>query len=181
MLLGEKWRHTGLFIQILVCAYALSATATIGGAALLATSHNKLFLWTTAALSASRVAAVALGYWIGPIGATVGVALAQLAYSVMMGVIVGRTYEVASSPPARRDRHAPPIAGLAGGLACFTALYILPDSHAATIACLALGGLTFLATLFPDRQGFFDHGPEALDPEGAGRAKSRPESPKPAR
>ena len=146
MLLGEKWRHTGLFIQILVCAYALSATATIGGAALLATSHNKLFLWTTALLSASRVAAVGLGYWIGPIGATVGVALAQIAYSVMMGVIVGRTYDV---PPARllAATGTPAIAGLAGGLVCFAALYVLPDSHPATFACLATGGLTFLATL----------------------------------
>ena len=146
MLLGEKWRHTGMFIQILVCAYALSGTATIAGAALLATSHNKLFLWTTAALSIGRVGAIALGHWVGTIGATSGVALVQLAYAVTMGVILARTYAVA---PARLVAaiSTPAIAGLVGGLVCFVALTVTPDSHAATIACLVVGGLAFLGTL----------------------------------
>ena len=146
MLLGEKWRHAGLFIQILVCAYALSATATIAGAALLATSHNKLFLWTSSALPVARVAAVALGFWIGCTGAATGVALAQVGYAVLMGVILARTYAVAPSRLLAAIS-TPAIAGLAGGIVCFVALYLLPDSHAATVGCLALGGLTFVGTL----------------------------------
>jgi O-antigen/teichoic acid export membrane protein len=145
-LLGEKWHHAGHFVQILVCSYALAAAATIGGAALLATSHNRLFLFTSTLLVVGRVVAVAIGHWTGPLEATTGVALAQVAYAVVMGVVLSRTYAIT---PAQilAAIGTPAVAGLAGGLVCFVALYLTPDSHAATIASVALGGLAFLGTL----------------------------------
>ena len=146
-ILGEKWVHAGFFIQILVCSYAVAATATVGSAALLATGHNKLFLATAALLSASRVVAVASGRWLGPIEATASRSpIAQFAYAIVMGFVVSRTYEIDKSR-LLAALGTPIVAGTAGGLACLAALHLLPDTHAATIASLVIGGMTFVGTL----------------------------------
>ena len=146
LLLGPKWQHAGTFLQILVCSYAFAATASIGGAALLATGHNRLFLGSSALLSVGRAIAVALGIWLGAVEVVCAIAIAHLVYAVAMTGIVERVYGLASRRLAGAAA-SPLIAGLVGALACYGLLDTLPGSDLDTVAALLVGGATFLATL----------------------------------
>ena len=146
VLLGAKWQAAGGFLQILICAYSISATATVGSAALLATGANKLFLFTGALLSVGRVLAVAAGPWIGSIDAVIAVALVQLVYAAFMSIAVDRSYFL-DKLQLLRSSSPTLMSSMAGAFACLATHYALPASSSGTVASLLVGGSTFLAAL----------------------------------
>jgi len=146
ILLGAKWQHAGVFLQVLVCSYAFAATATVGSAAFLATGRNKLFLGTTAFLSIARVLAVAAGHWVGALEVVGAIAVAHLVYAGVMVSTVGRTYFIDRSRLVNAVG-SPLASGVAGAVACLVALHTLPTSMSGTFASLLLGGAAALATL----------------------------------
>ena len=62
--LGPNWDQAGVFLQILAPGYALSITASMGTAILLALNANLIFLTTTLLLGIGRVMGVAAGHYI---------------------------------------------------------------------------------------------------------------------
>ncbi len=146
VLLGAKWQHAGLFLQVLVCSYAFAATASVGSAAFLATGENKLFLGTAALLSIGRVVAVAAGPWLGALEVVVAIAIAHLVYAVAMAVAVDRSYRIDMSRLVSAIS-TPLVSGTVGGLACIAALRMLPGSDAGLLTSLMVGGVAFVATL----------------------------------
>ena len=146
VLLGAKWQHAGGFLQVLVCSYSFAAAASVGSAVFLATGHNKLFLWTAAVLSVSRVLAVAAGHWLGANQVVAMIAVAHLVYAGVMAATTGRTYLIEKGRLLAAIG-TPLISGAAGGLACVVTLWVLPNETTDTIGALVVGGATFLATL----------------------------------
>ena len=63
-MLGPRWEQAGVFLRILAPGYAISITASMGTAMLLALNANLIFFLTTVLLGVGRVAAVAAGYFL---------------------------------------------------------------------------------------------------------------------
>lgn len=92
--LGPKWHEAGVYLRILAPGYALSITASMGTAIILALNANYLFFVTTVILGVGRVAAVAAGYYL-PVSETVWLVTASnVVYAALVILIVVRVADV---------------------------------------------------------------------------------------
>ena len=63
--LGPDWTLAANMVQILAPVYAFSATASVGGAMILASNLNKTYFLLNSISSVGRVICVLFGYWFG--------------------------------------------------------------------------------------------------------------------
>jgi PST family polysaccharide transporter len=150
---GAKWVHAGPYLQVLICAYALSTAATIASAAFLATGENKLFLGTMGFLNIGRVLAVAAGPWIGSFEVVCLIAIAHLVYTGLTAVLVARTYHIPKRGLLAAGSSAL-IAGALGGCACALLLNAVPATHVTTVASVLVGAAVVLLCLIAIDENF---------------------------
>ena len=147
VILGPKWDAAAALLRILIPFYALNVVAGQTGAVLLARGQGWLLFWLSLALTAGRVAAVAIGPWIGQTGVAVGVAAALTVFGWLMFWAPGdgeghRDWKLIAAVAAPIAASAP------AGLACWFVASQLPHTVAWIVASWAVGGVVYLAALF---------------------------------
>jgi PST family polysaccharide transporter len=145
--LGPKWVAAGLFLQILAPGYALSATASMGTALLLATNANKTFFLVTVGISSGRVLGVAAGYFLPVWGSVTLVTIANMLFAVavfgavrrLVGVEVGRVV---------REIYGSLIASSLAGLICFCIVRLGGDGIPNLAVAILTAAVAYLTIMF---------------------------------
>jgi O-antigen/teichoic acid export membrane protein len=156
LLLGPKWVDLPFFLRILLPLYAITAVCTQSGAILLAYGRFDIQFWCTLGLSIGRIAAVALGFWIGVEGAVYGVAFVTLVFCVAM-LILPANVTGCQPLPMLAGLIRPVIASLIA-VATFLSLNQLASTNIIwSAACMVFGFAVFvILILIIDRSAFME-------------------------
>lgn len=145
--LGPKWQEAGIFLRILAAGYALSLTASMGTAILLALEANLLFFLTVVLLGAGRLLAVAAGQFL-PAWETVWlVTISNVIYSVMVCLCVAR-FANAKLLRILKEISGPFFAALASGVACWLVLRLGGNHSIMVYGSVAIAALCYFAAMF---------------------------------
>ncbi|MFC6746393.1 oligosaccharide flippase family protein [Methylobacterium persicinum] len=131
--LGPSWQQAGVFLRILAPGYALSITASMGTALLLALNANLIFFLTTVLLSIGRVAAVATGYYLQAWEAVWLVTLSNTIYALVVCTFVVRVAD-ARFVSMIKEVSGSLIAAVLCGLVCWGVLYVAGE-HRGALRC----------------------------------------------
>ncbi|GJD37361.1 hypothetical protein FMGBMHLM_4291 [Methylobacterium aerolatum] len=145
--LGPSWVQAGGFLQLLAPGYALSTTASMGTALLLALNANAAFFFLTAGAGLARVAAVATGTFLPAWEAVALVTLLNIVYAVILFACVKR---VAGASFSRivRELYGSFIASCACGLASWSVVSLMGDSIPVLAAAIGCAVVTYFAIMF---------------------------------
>lgn len=134
-ILGPKWEEAGIFLQILAPGYAVSITASMGTAILLAQNANMAFFLSTVLLGGGRVAAVACGSFLLAPGAVWLVTISNVIYAAAVCGLVMRSAQARARSLVREIAGSFFAAGISG-VACWAVLRLSDDSLA--MVCTAI-------------------------------------------
>jgi PST family polysaccharide transporter len=142
--LGPDWTLAANMVQILAPVYAFSATASIGGAIILAENLNKTYFLLNSIASIGRVICVLLGYWLG-----LRVTIIILG---LLGITTGAimTFSVAKRLSLSRYHFfgvvsRPALCSFAAFIGCYLAINNMQSSWINCIGSMLLGSVIYLA------------------------------------
>lgn len=145
--LGPSWREAGIFLRILAAGYALSLTASMGTAILLALEANLLFFLTVVLLGVGRLGAVAAGRYL-PAWETVWlVTIMNIVYSAIVCLCVAR-FADAKVVRILREISGPFFAALVSGAACWVVLSLDGNKAFIVYGSVVVAALCYFATMF---------------------------------
>jgi len=145
--LGPSWQQAGVFLRILAPGYALSITASMGTALLLALNANLIFFLTTVLLSIGRVAAVATGYYLQAWEAVWLVTLSNTIYALVVCTFVVRVAD-ARFVSMIKEVSGSLIAAVLCGLVCWGVLYVAGGSIVALSGAILAAVVCYFGTMF---------------------------------
>lgn len=145
--LGPNWVQAGIFLQVLAPGYALSATASMGTALLLALNANRAFFLVTAGASAARVAAVASGYVLSSWGSVALVTLANILFAIVLFGCVKR-FAGARYRQILREVSGSFVASAISGLICFVIVRFAGDTIPILAGAILTAAVAYLAIMF---------------------------------
>ncbi len=145
--LGPNWQQAGVFLRILAPGYALSITASMGTALLLALNANLTFFLTTVLLGASRVVAVAAGFYLP---AWVSVGLVTLSNVIYAATVCGCVMKVADARFVilLKELAGSSIAAVAAGVVCWGILQLAGGGLVVLSAAIFAAALCYFAVMF---------------------------------
>lgn len=144
LILGSKWSQAGELLRLLVPFYALTVVSAQSGAVLLARGRGWILFYVSLFLTLGRVAAVAVGPWVGQTGVAIGIDLSLGLYSFAMFRAAG------SAGDARRMIGAltwPAAASVAAAAVCLLSLRIAGPHPVSLVASWIAGGAVYLIAL----------------------------------
>lgn len=147
LMLGPNWGQAGTFLQILAPGYALSTTASVSTALLLALNANFTFLITTLGLGLARVTAVAAGTYLDPWQSVALVTCANVVYAAALFSCVKR---VAGGQIGTivRELFGSFVASCAAGAICWGVIHLAGDGIGTLVAAILTAAVSYLAIMF---------------------------------
>ncbi len=145
--LGPKWVQAGLFLQVLAPGYALSSTASMGSAMLLALNANRTFFAVTVGASAARVAAVAAGYILSAWVAVALVTVANILFALIMFASVKR-FAGAEYGRIVREIYGSFVASCLSGLICYGIVKLAGNSLPILATAILTAAVAYLTIMF---------------------------------
>ncbi|TXM98241.1 oligosaccharide flippase family protein [Methylobacterium sp. WL64] len=145
--LGPSWEQAGVFLRILAPGYALSITASMGTALLLALNANLTFFFTTVFLGIGRVAAVAAGHYLPAWQSVWLVTVSNIIYAVVVCSFVVRVAD-ARFVSIAKEIAGSFIASLVSGAVCWGILKLVGGGFVVLCAAILAAALCYFAAMF---------------------------------
>jgi PST family polysaccharide transporter len=142
LVLGSQWEYAAILLRILVPFYALSIVAAQSGAIMLANNRGWLLFSIVFGGTLARIAAVALGPWIGQTGVAWGIA-ASLAGTAVAFFFAPLTARGGNGPALVYAAGMPLLCAAAAGLVSFFMVQYLSGGILSLVASFAAGGLCY--------------------------------------
>jgi PST family polysaccharide transporter len=153
LLLGPKWVHLALLLQVLLPVSALTMVANQVGAILLAYGRFEIQFWCSTGQSLARVLVVCAGPWLGLTGTVFGLAIIAIIYFLTL-LISSETPTGCRPLLVLRGLIGPAISSSLAGGACYASLRALPNGAGWMLASMAFGfGIYAASMLIFDREG----------------------------
>lgn len=145
--LGPTWAQAGVFLQILAPGYALSTTASMGTALLLALNANLTFFLTTVLLGLGRVAAVATGHFLPAWESVWLVTISNVLYAV---VVCGFVVRVADARllTIGKEMAGSFVAALISGIVCWSVLHVAGNGLVVLCGAIFAAAIAYFAAMF---------------------------------
>lgn len=148
LMLGPKWAASAPLLQVMLPFAALAAVSSLCAPVLNAQGRTGSTFMAVALAAAGRVAAVALGFWTGPLGVAWGVGLCSLLFAIVIVAALATADPTRASVRTLVRPVAPPLlAAAAGSTACASMLSGSAATAAGTALALAVGSAIVLASL----------------------------------
>lgn len=145
--LGPSWQQAGGFLRALAPGYALSITASMGTALLLALDANLVFFLTTVMLGLGRVAAVAAGHFLQAWESVWLVTASNVIYAVVVCGCVVRIADARAGSMVK-ELSGSFIAALLSGLVCWGILEVAGGGLVVLCGAILAAAICYFAAMF---------------------------------
>ena len=145
--LGPSWQEAGIFLRVLAAGYALSLTASMGTALLLALDANLTFFLTVLLLGISRVVVVVAGQYVSALDTVWLITVVNILYSIGICLCVTR-FTDAKVLRILREVAGPFFAALVSGAVCWIVLSLGGNKAIIVYGSLVVATLCYFAAMF---------------------------------
>lgn len=144
--LGPNWQQAGVFLRILAPGYAISITASMGTALLLALNANLVFFVTTVLLSLGRVVAMVAGSYLQAWETVWLVTGSNVIYALVVSGFVVRIAD-ARIGSLIKELSGSFVAALLSGLVCWGLLQVAGGGLVVLCGAILAAAICYFAAL----------------------------------